>query len=739
MNVKNEKWQKLAAAGLGFLALGAQISLIRSLLEIFQGNELTVGLVLAVWLTGTASGSLFFSWIAQYRIWQHLPVVGVFPVIFSNYLLIRFWPQILGFLPLVPQNFIKSLLIISLSILPASFLCGALFPYFSKKYFYLNESDHSIPVNIIYIWESVGSLVAALLLNFVLFHLLFNLQILLICLLLFYAVLFYNSFFIEPGKKLKYWYVFYITIIFLLLVASAKIQQIIHAHTLAPYRVESEKDTPYGNIKLLELEQQKLLLQQGLVVYTLPDPSAAEFHLLPPLLYHPAPRNLLLVGGNLSEFLPYLQRINSLSEIVYLEKDPYLMKFQQDLLKMLPADHELAITFITSDVRSYFSREKKLYDVICLNEAEPFTLHQNRYYTREFYQMVGGHLSPDGLFYFTVRSSENYINPPLGKYLNLQRNTLRTIFPFLLIIPGDENHFLLSHQPVSYNWQNLSDKMLQYRIDPQFLTSVYLQYRLSPPRLENYEQQLAKWQHSEINRDFNLKGYLYHFRVWGGIADESLLNIFDFLFQYRFQCLIFLVFLFIILKLPMKKYRSANLLFNLGFIGGLSLLIEIIILLWYQINFGSLYSAMALIFGLFMLGLAIGAWGSLNGWLQKVTFRQLYGIYFFLLVVMLIAMGIQTCQPTVIWRSSYLYQWLLLPLFIFLNGVFSGSFFTHTTRRYYQLLPASSAGITYGIDLIGGVLASLATSVFLAPFYGLAGITGIALGLVLLFWLFEWK
>ena len=119
----------------------------------------------------------------------------------------------------------------------------------------------------------------------------------------------------------------------------------------------------------------------------------------------------------------------------------------------------------------------------------------------------------------------------------------------------------------------------------------------------------------------------------------------------------------------MRKYRSANLLFNLGFIGGLSLLIEIIILLWYQINFGSLYSAMALIFGLFMLGLALGARWSLNGRLQKVTFRQLYGIYFFLLVAMLIAIGIQTCQPTVIWRSSYLYQWLILPLFIFLNGV----------------------------------------------------------------------
>jgi spermidine synthase len=737
MSIKKDVWQKTAAAGLGFLALGAQISLIRSLLEIFQGNELTVGIFLAAWLTGTAGGALLFSRIAQHHIWQHLPVVGALPIIISSYILIRFLPQLLGFLPLVPQNLLKSILIISLSIIPTAALCGALFPYFSIRSFHQNETDHSVPVNTIYIWESAGSLLAALLLNFVLFQLLFNLQILLICLLLFYVILFFHSYIIESAKKLKYCYLFYLVIIFLLLFTSAKIQQKIHAYTLAPYRVESEKDTPYGNIKLLELEQQKLLLQQGLVVYTLPDPSSAEFHLLPPLLYHPAPRKLLLIGGNLSEFLPYLQQISSLSEIVYLEKDPYLMKFQTDQLMNLPASHQLAITFITKDVRSYFSQENRRFDVICLNEAEPSTLQQNRYYTSEFYQMVGGHLSPDGIFYFTVRSSENYINSPLGKYLNLQRNTLGTVFSALLIIPGDENHFLLSRLPVSNDWQILFERMQQYQITPQFLTPVYIQYRLSPSRLEYYEQQLARWQHSEINHDFNLKGYLYHFRGWGGMVYVDLLNIYDLLYQFRYHCLTILILLFIIVKLTMRKYRKAVLLFNLAFIGGLSLLIEINILLWYQINFGILYSAMALIFGLFMLGLSIGAWWSLKGRLQRVTFRQLYGCYLFLLLVMMITMEIQSWQPAIIWGATYLYQWLLLPLLIFLNGVVSGSFFTRTTSEYFQLNPSSSAGLTYGIDLAGGVLASLAVSVFLAPWFGLMGTIGIALGLVLVFWIFE--
>jgi hypothetical protein len=297
----------------------------------------------------------------------------------------------------------------------------------------------------------------------------------------------------------------------------------------------------------------------------------------------------------------------------------------------------------------------------------------------------------------------------------------------------------LSHLPVSNDWQNLFDRMRKYQITPQFLTPVYIQYRLSPSRIENYEQQLTRWQHSEINHDFNLKGYLYHFRVWGGMVYVGLLNIFDLLYQFRYQCLTFFILLFMVVRFAMKRYRNAKLLFNLAFIGGLSLLIEINILLWYQINFGSLYSAMALIFGLFMLGLSIGAWWSLKGWLQKVTFRQLYSSYFFLLLVMLIAIGIQSWQPAIIWGASYLYQWLLLPLLIFLNGVFSGSFFTRTTSEYFQLNPASSAGLTYGIDLMGGVLASLAASVFLAPWFGLVGTTGIAFGLVLVFWIFEWK
>jgi spermidine synthase len=737
MSANKKNWKKLSAAGLGFLALGAQIVIIRSLLEIFQGNELTVGLALAVWLTGTASGSLLFPRIAHHRIWQHLPVVTGFPVIIANYLLIRFLPKILGFLPLVPQNFIKTLLILCLSILPASWLCGALFPYLSRQYSLANGSTRSSPVNTIYIWESSGSLSAALLMNFVLFQLAANLQILFICLLLFYAILFVNTFNHRPIVKLRYLFVFYIIIILLLLPASPQIQQLIHAHTLAPYQVEAEKDTPYGNIKLLELEQQELLLQQGLLVYTLPDPSSAEFRMLPPLLSHPAPRSLLLIGGNLIEYLPYLQRINSLQEIIYLEKDPYLMEFQRDRIKKLKLDQQADITFVNDDIRNYFSREKKLFDVICLNESEPYTLYQNRFYTREFYQLIKKHLAPAGIFYFTLKSSENYINPPLGKYLNLQHNTLKSVFSNLFIIPGDENHFLLSDQPYSFDWQNWSSKMMQYGITPQFLTPVYWQYRLSPQRLDSYEKQLAKWQHSEINHDFNLKGYLYHFRVWGGLADENLLKIFDFLYRFRYQGLILFLIFLIILKIIVSRYSSYRLLFNLAFIGGLSMLAEMIILLWYQINFGNLYSALALIFGLFMLGLAVGAWCSLNGFLRYFSFSQLYLACSVLLMAMLLIIGLPGWQPMVMWRLAFLYKWLLVPLLVFLDGLFAGSFFAHTTREYYHLKPGSSPGITYGVDLIGGVLASVITSILLVPFFGLAGITGIAIGLVLLFWLFE--
>ncbi len=738
--LKNKEiWPRLTALGLGFLALGVQIIFMRSLLEIYKGNELIIGLILAVWLTGTASGSLLFSRIEHHHLWQYFPVATAFPIIIFNYFFILFSAKIFGFLPLVPQSFLKTLLIIVLAVWPAATLCGALFPYFSRHYAVLSTDHHSAPITTIYIWESLGSVMAALMMNFILFHWLLNLPILLICLLLFYSILFLNSVIRNSPSILKIGFAIYLIVIAFLLVNISNVYTFVYSHTLAPYRLEAEKDTPYGNIKIIELEEQRILLQQGLPTFTWPDPASAEFQLLPPLLSHPHPESILLIGGHLSEYLPYLQKITSLKEIIYLQKDLFLLQFQQQRMSELDLNPRLSITYLCEDPRVYLSRTKQVFSVICLNEAEPYTLYQNRYYTREFYHMIFHHLEPRGIYYFTLKSSENYLNPPLGKYLNLQINTLKKVFSYYFIIPGDDNHFLLSRNEYQINWNEWSAKLENYGIVPHYLTPIYGQYRTSPERIQNYRQQLERYHHSEINEDFNLKGYFYHFQVWGGLGDKNVLSVYNFLYKHRCLILFISLMTLILLKVMLRKSLVSRILFNLGFVGGYALFIEIAILLWYQIIFGDLYSAMALLFGLFMLGLAAGGRGALGTRFQKISFRQLYSAFFFLLLIIIVC-AINYHRPHELSRSlAFLYQWILIPLFIFSTGILSGFFFAKTTQKYYNGKPESSAGITYGIDLVGGVIAAAVTSVFVVPYFGLTGIAGLALVLIGIFYLFETK
>ncbi len=231
----------------------------------------------------------------------------------------------------------------------------------------------------------------------------------------------------------------------MLLWATARINlDFIYRSAYPPYRVIQEVDTPYGNHKLLEREGQLQVVTQGNIIATIPDALTAERDVLVPLLAHPTPRSLLLIGGNVSGYGKYLSQFPALRRIVYLEKDPYLMQLQKDLLSGDQSRPGTEVDMIREDVRSHLRGNSRPYDVICVNTGEPYTLSDNRYYTREFFTLLHRNLTPGGLIFFSVRSSENYLGPALARYIQLLHRTLQTVFQQVLIIPGDENLFLAS-------------------------------------------------------------------------------------------------------------------------------------------------------------------------------------------------------------------------------------------------------------------------------------------------------
>jgi spermidine synthase len=715
VNLQQRIYHSLSAISLGILTVGLQVLFLRTLLDIFQGNELTIGLFLSVWLLGSSLGSLAFFKFADRLKFKLTLIYGVLPLTILEYFLIKFVPAIFRLTPGGAYNIFTIFLIILMIILPLTIWCGALFPLLVGRMVLGKASVSFSAVKLIYIWESAGSLIIALLLNFVLFENLPDIRILFLVLFIFFVIQFLFQKSISPHTIQSPALFSFSVISLILLLFGNPIAAWLNQKSYPHYTVEEEKDTPYGHIKVLQLEQQEFVLNQGVILYSLPDPVSVETSLLLPLLSHAHPQRLLFIGGNFSEYLPYLQNVPSVKEVTCLEKDAYLINFQKKRMINQLTDSRIRFSFITDDVKTFFENNDRLFDIIYLNEPEPYTLSDNRLYSSEFYGLVGESLADSGIYFFSVKAAENYIHDELCNYLNLLQNTLNESFQQVLFIPGDEAFFLSGNSPYFIkNLENWSGQLQVYPVRPQFLTPAYMSYLISPTRLASFREQLQKCSVSVINRDFNLKGYFYHFQLWSGVSDPLLQKFFQFLNRNGLIMALGIILLIIILQLFLHRKDRPHILFQLFLAGGLSISLEILIILQFQILFGTIYSRVAIIFGLFMAGLAAGA----TQW-RKISpnYRALFAAYTVISVSLLIPVALsETALLTQTVRLFF--QWLVIPLQVFLTGWTGGRLFSVITGRLFELHPESSYGITYGMDLAGGVAAALTTSVVFVPLLG---------------------
>ncbi|UCF63044.1 MAG: hypothetical protein JSW33_10760, partial [bacterium] len=365
------------------------------------------------------------------------------------------------------------------------------------------------------------------------------------------------------------------------------------------------------------------------------------------------------------------------------------------------------------------------FDIILLNNPEPYTLNDNCLYTREFYRLLQSRLQPDGIFCFSIKSSENYLNPALAEYTNLLVNSLQTVFHELYIIPGDDQIFLASRNlDIAERISGYPEILQASEIELQYFSGDYLAYRTSPERLEQFQTDRHKRDHREWNSDLNLKGYLYHFRLWGAISDPGLVTFFNLMQQYRWSIFLGLLLIFVIIHFVMVRRDRKLYLWNLLLVGGYSIGLEIVFLLEYQILFGTVYSTLAIIFGLFMLGLATGVLLTPESTtkLGKKKMERMIITGFIILCGILILPTLSPIYQAMSTLPVFLSEWIISMLFIFLNGFLTGAFFSVVTSAIYREFPSTSSGLTYGVDLAGSVVASFSISILLVPILEIRGL-----------------
>jgi spermidine synthase len=120
----------------------------------------------------------------------------------------------------------------------------------------------------------------------------------------------------------------------------------------------------------------------------------------PPLLLHPDPRKVMIVGGGEGETLRDILKHRSVEKVIMVDIDKELVDFCK---KELPqwaggAFKDKRTKVIHMDARAYLEKTKEVFDVIIIDLTEPIEGGPSfKLYTKEFYQLVHKRLSPYGL------------------------------------------------------------------------------------------------------------------------------------------------------------------------------------------------------------------------------------------------------------------------------------------------------------------------------------------------------
>lgn len=497
----------------------------------------------------------------------------------------------------------------------------------------------------------------------------------------------------------------------------------------APGRqVAATVDSPYAFLSAAREDGQVSFFANNLWQFTYPDPYSAETQVQVALLMHPQPQRVLLLGGG-PGLLPEVLKTGSVSRLDYVELDPQLVALAQDLIGAAGDwTRDPRVHLAHEDARHFVTRTPARYDAILMALPEPRSAQLNRFYSREFFNLVAGKLAPGGIFNFSLAGSATSLHPWRAAYLAMAYNTLRQVFPEVLALPGERVQFLAAAAPgvLSAAPELLSARLKARRLPLQYVQDYYLREELAPARIA-YLKQVLDRQPEEINTDLTPGCYFYDLALGGiqeGVPIGPLLLALKGLPAYLPWALLGLATLSLAAAL---RQRPAGLcLYQVMVMGLGTMALEVLVLVLYQIQFGSLYRQLGLLIAAFMAGMGAGA--AVGGLVvgapnrgRQVLGRWLAAMQILLAALALLLALVLNRSPLAAFTvPDYLLQGGFA-LIMAAAGFGGGSIFALSSGLWVRDGGESSAkgGMLYAADLLGSTLGTLGCSLVILPVWGI--------------------
>jgi spermidine synthase len=727
---------------IGFTAILAQIVLMRELMVVFYGNEISLGIILANWLLWTAFGSGVLGRLAGRARNPRGLLAGlqcfvavVFPL---TILLVRASKSSFHTIPgemLGPgPMFLTSLVVLSVF----CSACGLLFAVGSAVVAREGGASNVEASSSVYLLEAAGSGVGGLLASLVFIRYLSAFEIASVVSLLNFAA----ASLILPPSRLRRAVIGILLAAFAFLVfpiLDGRLEKTSQSWLWRGFHVVETRNSIYGNLAVVKTEGASSLFQNGLIVFTVPDPAAAEEAVHFALLQHPAPKSLLLIGGGLRGSLAQALQHATLERVDYVELDPAIFDLARDqfpdqwaLIRSDPRVHAHAM-----DGRFFLKTTSETYDVIILDLPDPETAQLNRFYTLDFFREAAAHLSPNGIFSFQLRGAEDYISPELGDFLRCIRKTLFEVFPEVTFIPGSTFHLFAAKHPgiLATGPQDLQARLRARHLQTSYVREYYIPFRMMPERMLDTELQTRPRPDTPVNRDFAPIAYYFDVAMWSGRFDPNYRRIFHALASVPFTWVagsvgVLLLGLTGLLSGLAGKERLARPAagFCVTATGFTLMGLELLLLLGFQATFGYVYYQLSILIAAFMVGMAAGSWAALRPPSQAVIppgrrseLTTLAGLQ------ILVAISPLLLYALLVWFTQirnapglWVVGQIVFPLLALLAGLLGGYQFPVASRVYFTHSAQETChpGTLYALDLAGACLGAVGLSVYLVPVFG---------------------
>ena len=690
----------LAVGGLGVSAVMTQLVLMRELLGAFSGNELVFGISLGSWLLLTGAGTWLGRSSARLKdpaeaLIVGLVLVAVIPL--GQVIAVRVLRDVVflrGAAVGVAGTVLGSLALL----LPFCLVSGALLTLACAL---LDRGaaprEGASAIGRVYVADSLGSIGGGILFSFVLVPWLDHFALLCFpaTLNLLLAIALAGHF----RRRLLLASTVIVAAGLVLHVALINADEVTTAIQHWGQATVFRANSPYGRLVVTDDSGQLTFYENGVPVISTHNIDQIEETVHYAMSQRPDARQVLLLGGGVAGTAREILRYG-VDEVTYVEIDPLIIAAGR---RFLPENlGDARIRTVGTDGRRFVQRTDKHYDVVIVDVPDPSTSQLNRYYTAEFYAEVRRILTPGGVLAFALGHYENYVSPELARLLASAHRTLRQSFAQVRMIPGGRVFFLASDGPL---FLDIAARLEQRGLVTRLVNRHYLDAMLAPDRLADLDRAVA--QPADINTDFSPALYYYYLRHW--------------LSQFTVRTGFLGGVLLVLLAAYLLRLRAVpRVIFAAGFAAAA---LEVVLLLGFQVLYGSLYRQVGLVVTAFMAGLAVGAWRA-NRRLDRGATAGFSPVRLLLLLSCAIA-GLAALLPAllpqlgrldVLTGSALAGQGVVLLLTFFLAALVGGQF--PLAGATGSGGAAATAARLYSADLAGAALGALLVSTLLIPLLG---------------------